>query len=587
VGIRTKRPTRLATVLVWACLLAVGLAVSGPAGAAAAVSSPHTANTPSSHLSEGDAIRIAGQTPQVAAASKRYHGLAPEASLSGGTRWEVTYFAASDAKVQVVVDDSTAAVLEVWTGPQAGWQMARGYPGAFGRNSNALYVWLPLCALFALPFIDWRRPFRLLHLDIAVLLAFSVSLAFFNKGEIFESVPLVYPALVYLLARMLVRGFRPRQRMERLIPTVPTAWLCLALLFLVGFRVALNVTDSNVIDVGYAGVIGADRIAHGSHLYGTFPADNAHGDTYGPINYLAYVPFERVFGWSGQWDALPAAHAAAIAFDLLTIAGLVILGRQLSRSSSNAEDVWQRNRMGILLGFAWASYPFSLFVLACNANDSLVAMLLVYALVALRSTAGRSFLTALAAGAKFAPLALAPLFATGTSASRRRSWLVFGGVFAAVVCAYALPFVVGTGPTKFYKETLGFQADRHSPFSIWGLVPSLGFLRIGLIAVTFGFASLLAVFPRRRSLVQVAALAAAVLLAVQLSMSHWFYLYIVWFAPLVFVALFSAYPDAGDAEQTPRAARYTTSSDATHRSVMGPRRQSIGERARRALLRLT
>jgi hypothetical protein len=205
----------------------------------------------------------------------------------------------------------------------------------------------------------------------------------------------------------------------------------------------------------------------------------------------------------------------------------------------------------------------------------------------MRSTAGRSVLTALAAGTKFAPLALAPLLATGTSASRRRSWLVFGGVFVAVVCAYALPFVVGTGPANFYKDTLGFQADRHSPFSIWGLVPALGFLRIGLIALTLGFASLLAVFPRRRSLVQVAALAAAVLLAVQLSMSHWFYLYIVWFAPLVFVALFSAYLDAGGAEQTPLAARYTTSSASNHPSVVGPRHQSIGERARRALLRLT
>ena len=30
--------------------------------------------------------------------------------------------------------------------------MARGYPGAFGRRVNALYVWLPLCLLFLAPF---------------------------------------------------------------------------------------------------------------------------------------------------------------------------------------------------------------------------------------------------------------------------------------------------------------------------------------------------------------------------------------------------------------------------------------------------
>jgi hypothetical protein len=466
--------------------------------------------------------------------------------------------------------------------------MARGYPGAFGKDINALYVWLPLCAVFAFPFIDWRRPFRLLHLDIAMLLAFSVSLAFFNNADVFESVPLVYPVLIYLLVRMLMRGLRPRRRMERLVPTVPTAWLCLALIFLVGFRVALNVSDSNVIDVGYAGVIGADRITHGTNLYGSFPAENAHGDTYGPVNYLAYVPFERVFPWGGQWDALPAAHAAAISFDLLTLVGLVILGRKLSSSARNSGDFWQRNHMGIVLGFAWAAYPFSLFALSSNANDSLVAMLLVYTLVALRSTPGRSVLTALAAGVKFAPLALVPLFATGVSTSRRRSWLVFGGVFVAVVCAYALPFVIGTGPVDFYNRTLGFQADRHSPFSIWGLVPALDFLRIGVTAITLVFASLLAVFPRRRTPVQVAALGAAVLLGVQLSMSHWFYLYIVWFAPLVFVALFAAYDsDAEGTERPALAAGYTTSSSARARSLVGARRRGVAERARRVLLRLT
>ena len=48
--------------------------------------------------------------------------------------------------------------------------MARGYEGAFGRKLNAPYVWIPLCLLFLLPFVDPRRPFRLLHLDLLVLL---------------------------------------------------------------------------------------------------------------------------------------------------------------------------------------------------------------------------------------------------------------------------------------------------------------------------------------------------------------------------------------------------------------------------------
>ena len=158
------------------------------------------------------------------------------------------------------IDDRTGWVLESWTGPQVAWRMARGEPGAFAGKVNAPYVWLPLCVLFLAPFVYWRRPFRLLHLDLLVLLGFGASHFFFNRGEISTSVPLAYPVLLYVLARMLWIGFRPRARPQRLVPRVPLVWLAMALVFLVGFRIALNIVDSSVIDVGYAGVIGADRI---------------------------------------------------------------------------------------------------------------------------------------------------------------------------------------------------------------------------------------------------------------------------------------------------------------------------------------
>src|SRR3712207_6375809 len=158
----------------------------------------------------------------------------------------------------------------------------------------------------------------------SALLAFAVSHIYFNQGDIFTSVPLAYPPLIYLLARMLWIGFRPRERAQPLVPFVPVAVLALGLLFLVGFRVALNVADGRVIDVGYAGVIGADRIADGDDLYGKgeWPKGIERGDTYGPVNYLAYVPWEQTMPWKGKWDDLPAGHAAAITFDLLTLLGL-------------------------------------------------------------------------------------------------------------------------------------------------------------------------------------------------------------------------------------------------------------------------
>ncbi len=48
--------------------------------------------------------------------------------------------------------------------------------------------------------------------------------------------------------------------------------------------------------------------------------------------------------------------------------------------------------------------------------------------------------------------------------------------------------------------------------------------------------------PRRRGLIEVAALGAAVLIALQLSASYWLYSYIVWFFPWVIVAVFGSFP---------------------------------------------
>ena len=108
----------------------------------------------------------------------------------------------------MIVDGSSGDVRESWTGDQVAWPMARGYEGQFGHVLNAPYVWLPLCAIFLLGLVDWRRPWRIAHLDLLALLAFGVSHVFFNRGEIGVSVPLVYPVLAYLLARMLWLGFR-------------------------------------------------------------------------------------------------------------------------------------------------------------------------------------------------------------------------------------------------------------------------------------------------------------------------------------------------------------------------------------------
>jgi uncharacterized membrane protein len=294
-----------------------------------------------------------------------------------------------------------------------------------------------------------------------------------------------------------------------------------------GVRVGLNMADSGAIDVGYAGVVGADRISHGEALYGNFPEDVSQGDTYGPVNYYTYVPFERIWPWSGTWNDLPAAHGAAVFFDLATFALLILLGRRIRPGPAG-------NRLAATLAFGWAAYPYTAYALLSNSNDTLVALFLVATLLFLARPAARGAMAAFATFSKFAPAVLLPMLAT-YGAKRWRFALAFATTTIAVMLWPALD----PGLHTFYERTIAYQAGRDSPFSVWGQVPSLEPLRIALLIAVGALALVLAFRPREKQLFQVAALGAALLIGVQLTMHHWFYLYIVWFYPLLLVALAS------------------------------------------------
>jgi hypothetical protein len=472
--------------------------------------------------------------PKIAAIRPHHKEWTPRAYQKPVDRWQVSYFDGAKEVGQVQLDDRSGAVLEAWTGFQVAWTMARGYPGAFGRKAAALYVWLPLCALFLLPFIDPRRPFRLLHFDLFALLSLSVSLAFFSHAKIGVSVPLVYPPLLYLLVRMVAIARRPPplRNGEPVRLLVPVSWLGVGVIFLLGFRIGLNLTNSNVIDVGYAGVIGADKLIHGHALYGSFPADNPHGDTYGPVTYLVYVPFRLIFGWSGRWDDVPAAHGASVFFDLLCTGGLYLLGRRLRGPN-----------LGVMLAYAWVAFPFTLFAMNTNSNDALVSVFVIGALLLLSSAPARGALIALAGLTKFAPLALAPLFAAGERGLRPRAVAKFAVAFVAIGALVMVPAALGSGLHTFWDRTIDYQANRPAPFSVYGLWGHLNWLQHAVQALGVLFAIAVAFVPRHRTPVQVAALAAAVLIILQLGVTYWFYLYVVWFLPAVLVALFARRPE--------------------------------------------
>jgi hypothetical protein len=480
-----------------------------------------------------EAVGIAEGDPKVAEATAAHGRLEAVIQVKDdGGAWQVGFRGDESELVQVIVDGTTGAITESWTGYQVAWPMARGYEGQFGHELNAPWVWIPMAAIFFFGLLDFKRPWRIVHLDLLVLLSFGISQYFFNRGEIGVSVPLAYPPLAYLLARMLWIGFRGGRPLR---PSAPLKWLAIAAVFLAVFRVTLNIADSGVIDVGYAGTIGADRIMHGEPLYGEgeFPDDNRFGDTYGPFNYYAYIPFELAMPWHGDWDNLPASHGAALVFDLAAVIGLIVFARRMFGPAGG-------NRLGIVLAFAWLAYPYTDFALQSNSNDGLVAALIIWSLALFARPVLRGMMLALATAAKFAPLILAPLFATGVRGLSIRSLrpaVVFSVAFAAVIALMLVEPLIDPGLATFWDRTLASQLDRSSPFSIWGQVDGIDWLQKSVFGLAALLAFAVAFVPRRRSVVQVAALAAAVLIGLQLAVDHWFYLYIPWFAGPLLIAL--------------------------------------------------
>ena len=102
-----------------------------------------------------------------------------------------------------------------------------------------------------------------------------------------------------------------------------------------------------------------------------------------------------------------------------------------------------------------------------------------------------------------------------------------------------IPVLPDGGLRELYDRSLGYQASRGSPLSLWGQAPSLDPLQTLSKLFAVGLAVAVFFVPRTRTPVQVAALAAAVLIAVQVTANHWFYPYAVWFAPLVLTAVFA------------------------------------------------
>jgi hypothetical protein len=406
-----------------------------------------------------------------------------------------------------------------------------------------------LAVAFVVPFFDPRRPFRLLHADILVLALFPFYYLRYmdqSRGSLRWAVVVASIGLVYLFARMIFAAVRPTRHRGPLVPFVPMPLLAIAAVLLIALHIAfprleepLGLQFRPVIDVGLSSVTGAQHILNGQELYGSeaYKHPGNHPDTYGPVTYLAYVPFTYALSPDGERAGRAtadsrAARAAADAFDVLAALGLFLFGRRLA---PRREGV----RLGIVLAYAWAAYPYTFFATIWAYNDALVALFLVGAMLAISAPVGRGLLVGLGVASKFTTAIVAPLLATAHRATSIRSIFVYVAALVLSVVAVFAPFVPPGGLSELYDRTIGWQIARQSVSSVWGQFPSIDWLHPVARASVAVFALAIAFIPRQKTSHQIAALGAAAIVLFELSLRHWLPSYVIWFAPLAFVAIFA------------------------------------------------
>jgi hypothetical protein len=162
---------------------------------------------------------------------------------------------------------------------------------------------------------------------------------------------------------------------------------------------------------------------------------------------------------------LPAA-----CFDMLTLAGLLVLGRRIGGRP-----------LALAFMFAYLLYPFPALSLMAQTNDGLIAALCVWTIVvATERPVARGLLMAAAALTKFLPILLALQF-LGVRRGRTRYALT---LVAALAGMLAWPLIT-SGPARFLDSTFGYQLFQRGggvQFSVWTYVQHLAMVARPVLA---------------------------------------------------------------------------------------------------------
>jgi len=327
------------------------------------------------------------------------------------------------------------------------------------------------------------------------------------------------------------------------------------------------VYERPVDDSGLFSVIGAEYWKRTGKLpYGT---EFGHMGVYGPLLYALHIPANAVFPpdvvfdkeeMAVRWGPFPefemrGAQTVILLFDLLAALGLYLLGRRYGGADS-----------GVLLALVYLLCPYVIGIGGAGGlqwTSHIVGIpFIIFALFFAGSPVLAGLLLAVAAGMLYYPVFLVPLwfgYYVRTTGWKDAVKFIAPIVVVGLVCLF---LILGlTKPAGEYRDMSVLRAflydtvyqqqfNKHtygsSPFSFWGQYPAVA--GRGKALAGFGFLALAVIVgfvPRRMSLSRLVALTAAVLVAMQLPMSHGSGTYIGFYIGPFIVTLFGPV-DYGD-----------------------------------------
>ncbi len=466
-----------------------------------------------------------------------------------GVHWDTVTVGAVDGqldRVSFFEHDQIVAEIAV----RRGGQIVQG--ANFQRRAIPYGNWLAyepgvlaaLAALFVL--VAGVSPLqRLRNLDVAAALSLLAPVVLLQQRYVDASVLAAVPGLAYLMARSawvalgpprssapcgpLLNAVTPgldgagRIRMMRLL------LLALALVF-----VMVDVSSPDAVDVIYGVMEGATKLIHGVLPYGHMPGGVIHGDTYPLLSYALYAPIAAVEPVGSTWDSVDVALAAGVAAALATAWGLVRSTAGARRRDARRPP--ELEEAGLRAALAWLSFPPLLITVSTGTTDVVLAAMLVMATLLWRRPGLSSGLLAAAAWFKLAPVALLPVWLAPLRGRRLAAAVAaVGAVSGAMLC---LLLALGSaGGVVAMLHAISYQFSRGSPQSLWAALGIERWQPLGqacLLALIFSAAVR---FHRSSELAndgtRIAAIAAAILIGLQLAADYWAFLYLVWVLPLL------------------------------------------------------